>query len=188
LRALALSEASRRIVNATIRKVLDKGREPPAAHESADPLALPMEVHSVLMLSSAKVVSSPGCPGACLSWETPEPETETGGHRCAQVNQCLHDRGKFVAGKIADAAYELALLLQRELCAVTHDGTSNTVEHAAVEYYVDFLLRSGRFGPASATSSLPLQVRAALGRWLPTRVGSRCGGRTVAEFTEVCAA
>ena len=147
--AIAGSEASRRILNAAIRNVLGDGLEPPAAGDGADPYALPMGVHSNLVLSSLKV-----------------------------VNQFLHDKCRTLAGKIANAAHELALLLHREVDA------HGAVEHTTTSY-VDFILRSGRFGPASATSVLPLQVREVLGKRLLTNVGSRSGGRTATEFAEV---
>jgi len=100
------------------------------------------------------------------------------------VNQFLHDTSKVVAVRVGDAALEVARMLRDTVDGLTHAEDQSAVMHTP-DWYLDVLLRSGRFGPASETSALPSDVRLGLARWLVPKVGSRAGGVSVREVSEV---
>lgn len=126
------------------------------AEDGAAALALPMVVHRPLLLGSLKV-----------------------------VNQILHDKSKAQAAKIAAAALELALVLRNAADQAARDSNRSTFVHDAAGY-LELMLRGPGLGPASPTSCLPERVRHVLGGRLLTNIGSRAGGHTIVEISEVC--
>ncbi len=100
------------------------------------------------------------------------------------VNQFLHDSSKVVAVRVGDAALEVARMLRDTVDGLTHAEDQSAVMHTP-DSYLTVLLQSGRFGPASETSALPSDVRLGLARWLVPKVGSRAGGVSVREVSEV---
>ena len=126
------------------------------AEDGAAALAIPMVVHRQLVLGSLKV-----------------------------VNQILHDKSKAQAAKIAAAALELALVLRNAAEQAARDSNRSTFVHDAAGY-LNLMLRDPGLGPASQTSCLPERVRHVLGGRLLTNIGSRAGGHTIGEISEVC--
>ena len=154
-RSLAFSEAFRGIVNEGMVTLAGRKDASSGTEDSTAALALPMDVHTKIVLGCVRI-----------------------------VNKVLHDKCKTQAPKIAGTALELALMLRTEAERAARDSSCPAFVHDAAGY-LGLMLNSPGLGPASTTSCVPERVRYVLGAGLVKKIGSRAGGHTDAELSEV---